>query len=174
MNKYLKKILPSTKQMKDSKQVKGLKSYLTSPCFWSYDLQPVARGVAAGLAGAVIPGFQIFYATLLVIVFRGNLSIALLCTLVTNPLTVVPITYGIYWIGEQIINNGSEEVVIKDFYWDFTSLPAFWTNFTAWISQFGKAFLVGIPIASVVLALAGYFGTLLLWELHALIFKKKK
>lgn len=174
MNKWLKKHTPTTKSMKNSKELKGLKPYLKASCFWSYDHQCVARGIAAGLAGSVIPGFQIFYAAILVIILRGNLLIALLCTLITNPLTFAPITYFIYYIGSLIIGNGKTDFAIQKFQWDFSSLHAFWSNVSAWILQFGKAFLVGLPIVSLCLGLIGYIGTILIWKAYVLLVHKKK
>jgi uncharacterized protein (DUF2062 family) len=102
------------------------------------------------------------YAALLVILLRGNLPIALLFTLITNPLTVVPITYLIYFIGKLIIGNGDAGFVFQEFHWDFSSFHVFWSNVTAWSLQFGKAFLIGLPIVSLCLGIIGYFGTILI------------
>lgn len=174
MKNWFKKRLPSTKSLQNSSQLKGLKSFFKDRNVWSRDHQSIARGVAAGLAGAVIPGFQIFYAAILVILLRGNLPIALLCTLITNPLTVAPITYFIYFIGTLIIGNGKTDFVIQNFHWDFSSFHAFWSNVSAWMLQFGKAFLVGLPIVSLCLGLIGYFGTILIWKMFSLLSHKKK
>lgn len=173
MKNWLKKYLPTHQSIKKSKQLKGMQSFLKSPHYWSYEEQCVARGVAAGLAGAVIPGFQIFYAAILVIILKGNFPIALFCTLVTNPLTAVPITYFVYYIGTLLIKNGTKEFVIKQLQWDFSSFHAFWTNVSAWILQFGKAFLIGLPIVSLALGIIGYFGTLFIWNVYTALFKKK-
>lgn len=170
MKKWFKKYVPSTRSMQNSRALKGLKG----SHFWARDQQSIARGVAAGLAGAVIPGFQIFYAALLAILLRGNLPVALLATLVTNPLTVVPIMYFIYFVGTLVIQNGENDFVIKSFEWDFSSFHAFWSNVSAWILQFGKAFLIGLPIVSVCLGLLGYFGTILIWKTSTVLFRKKK
>lgn len=97
MKNWFKKYIPSSKTLENSRELKGIKSFLKAPCFWSHDHQAIARGVAAGLAGSVIPGVQLFYAAILVLLLRGNLPIALLFTLVTNPLTVVPITYLVFF-----------------------------------------------------------------------------
>lgn len=172
MKKWLKKNSLSRKSLKHSSKLKGLKSFLSAPCFWSRDPQCVARGVAAGLAGAVIPGFQFFYAAILVIVVRGNLPIALLCTLITNPLTAIPITYFTYSVGIFIIGNGDTNFVIKEFHWDFSSFHAFWSNVSGWILQFGKAFLVGLPVVSICLGIIDYFGTLLIWRIYNRFHKK--
>ncbi len=174
MKNWLKKHLPSANSLQNSSELKRLKSFFKASCFWSRDHQAIARGVAAGLAGSVIPGFQIFYAAILVILLRGNLPIALLFTLVTNPLTVVPITYLVYFIGSLLVGNGDADFVIKDFQWDFSSFHAFWSNASAWLLQFGKAFMVGLPIVSLCFGLMGYFGTLLIWKISKVIFHKKK
>ena len=174
MEKQFKKYLPSTQSLQNSFPLKHLKTFFTDPRLWSRDTQGIARGVAAGLAGAVIPGFQVFYAAIIVYFLKGNLPIALLCTLITNPLTLVPITYFVYFIGASIIGNGKTYFVIQDFRWDFSSFHAFWSNLTAWILQFGKAFLVGLPIVTLCLGIIGYFGTILIWEAFILLSNKKR
>jgi uncharacterized protein (DUF2062 family) len=174
MNKFLKKWTPSTKSMKDSSKLKTLKPYFKSSFFWSRDQQHIARGIAAGLAGAVIPGFQIFYACILAIVLRGNLPVALISTLITNPFTFIPITYFIYYIGTLFVGDGRTDFVIRHFVWDFSSFQAFWHNVSAWILQFGKAYFVGLPIVSLCLGLIGYFGTILIWEIFVFLVHKKK
>ena len=173
MIKWLQKFFPSKQSMQNSPQVKGLKAIFKNANCWSRDHQCVARGVAAGLAGSVIPGFQFFYAALLAIILRGNLPIALVFTFVSNPLTVAPLTYFIYFIGTLILGNGNTNIELKNLEWDFSSFHAFWTNFSAWILQFSKAFLVGLPIMSLAMGLIGYVGTNLLWKGYD-VFKKKR
>ena|SRR5436190_13688750 len=173
MSNWLKKHIPSAKSMQNSKQLTKLKSFLNAPCYWSSDQQCVARGVAAGLAGCVIPGVQFFYAAALVIILRGNLPIALACTLVTNPLTFVPITYFIYLVGTYIIGNDTANFVVNELQWNFSSFHAFWSSLSDWVLQFGKAFLVGLPIVSLCLGIIGYFGTILLFKVYYLVSGKK-
>lgn len=178
MNKWLKKITPSARNLENSlensKEFKELKPLFHSSCFWSREQQAVARGVAAGLAGCVIPGFQIIYAAILVFILRGNLPVALLCTLVSNPLTVAPISYFIYLVGTLIISNGHNRFEFQAFKWDFSSAHIFWSNVSEWALQFGKAYLVGLRIVSVCLGFVGYFGTILIWEVSLLFFPKMK
>lgn len=174
MKKWIKKITPSTTSMKNSSELKPLKRYLKASCYWARDQQSIARGVAAGLAGCVIPGFQLLYAALLVILLRGNLPVALIATLFTNPLTAVPITYFIYFIGSLIIKNGSHNYEIQNLHWDFSSFHAFWASFGTWAGQLGKAYFVGLPIISLTLGLIGYFGTILIWNAYLMIFRKKR
>ena len=105
MKAWLKKHMPTKKSLQKSREFKALKPYFKKSEFWVFNCESVARGVAAGLAGAVIPGFQLFYAAILAIVFRGNLPVALLATLITNPFTVLPIIYFIHYIGSLLIGD---------------------------------------------------------------------
>lgn len=167
--KWFKK--PETPKLMTKDKAKNSRffRYFQAPCFWEYDLQHVARGVAAGFASAVIPGVQIFYAGILVVVLRGNLPVAMISTLISNPLTFVPIVYYVSYVGALIMHNGGTQVAFKAFQWDFSSFHAFWANVGAWALQFGTAFFVGMPVVSLVLGIVGYFGTILIWELYLLI-----
>jgi uncharacterized protein (DUF2062 family) len=173
MKNRFKKYIPTKKSIKKMNELKILKPFSKSTPLWSYDCQSVARGVAAGLGASVIPGFQIFYAAILVILFRGNIPIALLATLVTNPLTVIPMMFFTCYIGSWVLGNGASNCVIHKFEWDFSSFHSFWSNFTVWILQFGKAFLIGVPVLSVSLAIAGYFGTIMIWKMCIILRKKR-
>jgi uncharacterized protein (DUF2062 family) len=172
MNKWLKK--PTVKSIENSSRLKKLKPYFKADFFWVYDCKSVSRGVAAGFAGAIIPGFQIFYAAFLTFLFRGNLPIALVCTLITNPFTVVPVTYFTYFVGTLIIGNGKTPTTMQNFEWNFSSLHAFWSSLSTWVVQFGKAFLVGVPIVSIGMAIIGYVGAQLCWRIGTSLFSKKK
>ncbi len=170
----LNKYLPSTNALQGSKGVKFLKKHFHTSGLWAHDCQAVARGVAAGLAGSVIPGFQLFYAAVLAIVLRGNLPIALVCTFITNPLTVIPFMYFISFIGNLILMNERTQFVYKNFQFNFSSWHAFWSNVSAWALQFGKSFLVGLPIVSLGLGLLGYFGTVLFLKFVLPLLRKHK
>jgi uncharacterized protein (DUF2062 family) len=174
MTNKFKKLMPTKKSIKKMNEFKILKPLGNTTSFWKYDCQSVARGVAAGLGASVIPGFQIFYAAILVIIFRGNIPIALLATLITNPLTIIPIMFFTCYLGSWVLGNGESNCVINKFNWDFSSFHAFWSNFTVWILQFGKAFLIGVPILSVSLALMGYIGTIIIWKVCVFLSRGKR
>jgi uncharacterized protein (DUF2062 family) len=175
MKSWFKKHFHSTlRSLQKTREIKVLKPYLKSSSFWSFDCEHIARGIAAGLAGAVIPGFQIFYAGILVIVFRGNLPIALLATFITNPLTAIPIIYFICFIGNLFNGNEKSSCMINNFQWDFSSFHVILSNFSDWILQFGKSFLMGVPVVSISLAVIGYCGTHFIWKISIYLFSSKK
>ena len=69
----------------------------------------MAGGVAAGLFAGLIPGsnpVQFFFAALFAIAFKVNLPVAVVTTLYSNPLTIVPIYIAAYAIGALVTGNG--------------------------------------------------------------------
>lgn len=174
MKNWFKKWIPTKQSVNNKHELKFLKTYFQSPTLWKFDRESVARGVAAGLAGAVIPGLQLLYAAALVILFRGNLPIALFATLITNPITAIPIVYFICRVGSFILRNSDKACSVTKFDWNFSSFHAFWIHFITWISSFGKSFSLGVLVVSISLAVLGYFGTILIWKISVLLFRKKK
>jgi uncharacterized protein (DUF2062 family) len=174
MNKWLQKCMPTAKSIQNSSQLSGLKPYLRDPSLWNFKkCDSVARGVAIGLFAAFLPILQMLIAALLAIFLRANLPLAVLLTWVSNPLTFIPITYATYFIGEIILGNGYENAVFQEMQWDFSSFHAFWSSFSVWTLQFGKAFFIGLPVLAISVSLIGYIVTILVWKVGMLLRKKK-
>lgn len=171
---WLKKYIPTVQSLKNSAPFKKLWPYFRSTALFKWNCQTVARGVAAGLAGAVLPGFQLFYAAILALILRGNLPIALLLTLVTNPLTVIPIVYLTSYIGNLVGGNGQSITLIQPLKWDFSNWHEFGSNFFVWFLQFGKSYFIGLPILSLSLGIIGYFSTIIIWKGIFFLRKKRK
>ena len=70
---------------------------------WNQNI--AARGMAIGMFWAFMPiPFQMIPAALFCWLIRGNLPIAILCVWLTNPVTLPPIIYFEYRLGEWIIS----------------------------------------------------------------------
>lgn len=136
----------------------AFKDYLKRPDLWRYNCESVARGVAIGLFTAFIPifPFQMLLAVILAIMLRANISMAVLLSWVSNPLTLVPLTYFTYYIGNLILGENSTDIVIQHYTSPFNSLHDFWAATHDWILEVGKAFLIGMPILALSAALGGY------------------
>lgn len=160
---WFKKIHLDQRSVEHVSAFKNIKKYLHHPYLWHLDRESVARGVAIGLFAGIVPiiPFQTILAIFLSIIFRGNLAIAFLTSWISNPLTIVPITYFIYFVGDSILGN-TINITTPDFTWDFAHLN--WSLFTKWMYQFGKAFFVGLPIVSIGAALTGYFIVTVIWH----------
>ncbi len=69
------------------------------PGLWRLDRRSVAAGAAAGVFfGFLIPIAQIPLAAWAAWLLRGNLPVAVVTTLVSNPFTYVPI----YWLAHEM------------------------------------------------------------------------
>lgn len=169
---WFKKFLLDLESVEKS-SLKGVKKYLRKPYLWDLNREPVARGVAIGLFIGIIPifPFQTLLVILLSIFLRGNLPIAFLTSWISNPLTIIPITYFIYFVGNSMLGNNINVPMVEDFTWNFANFSEFWTWFSKWIYQFGKAFFIGLPIVSIGAALIGYFIVSIIW--YSILFCKR-
>lgn len=172
MKRWLKKWLPSSESMHRNKSLRWLFSWFHEhPYLFSLNRRTVAKGVAAGLLVAFIPlPGQIFLAGVLAFVFHANLPIAVVSTLITNPLTFVPITYMIYQVGTYITQSNDMNSIIKidtfEFHW--YNFRLIWQEIGAFVSLLGKNYLVGLAFVSLGASLIGYFLINIIWKISIL------
>jgi len=125
---------------------------------WSLDHGSIARGVAAGLFVCFLPlPGQTIFAVLVVCMLKGNLPAAILATWVSNPVTFIPINLLICAVGARVL--GTEAVLpqnLPDLDWTHESMMHFLCELCTWVTSLSQAYLVGLPIISIVSALAGY------------------
>ena len=104
MRKWFKRISPEREALLASCWLRPLTHRLSHPAIWHFNRRNVARGVALGLfVGFVLPIGQIVVAALLAASARGNLLVAALATLVTNPFTFPPIYYAAFCVGGLLL-----------------------------------------------------------------------
>ena len=124
---------------------------------WHINRRSVATAFAIGSFCAFIPApFQMLIAALAAIVLRGNVAIAALLVWITNPLTMGPIFYTCYRIGQTILGT--------------SFVPFEYEMSLAWLadglSQVWQPLLLGCLLAGSVSALASYTSVRLLWRLQ--------
>lgn len=163
----LRRLLPSHDAIKQSRLLRWLGPRIHDPLLWHINRRAVARGVAVGaFFGLMIPVAQIPAAALASLVLRGNLWIAAVSTLVSNPLTYGPIYYFAYRLGAGVIGApgpqppGPEAVAVPAAMLD--SFAQAWQ----WITGIGQPLLVGMAIMAVTAAVVGYWGAQLFWRLR--------
>jgi len=106
-------------------------------------------------------------AALLAVLLRVNLPVAVVTTLYTNPLTIVPLYALAYELGAWVSGGQHGSIAAS------LSFPEMqWDNWTSelahWLVALGKPFLVGLPLLAVCLAMAGYFAIRVLWRVVVL------
>ena len=112
--------------------------------------ESLARGVGLGLFIGFLPaiGFQIILAILLAGFLNANKLVAVLGTLVTNPITAIPIGAFSLWLGDWILPGTN----LSGF-----SIESFkWSELLDSSSKLGVSYLFGCLILSVSSSLIGY------------------
>lgn len=166
MKVLLKKWLPTDADLQKYPYLQLLMKKLRYAEIWRVDRRSIAKGIAAGLFVCYLPlPFQMLLAALLACLCRANLSIAILMTWVSNPLTFVPINLFICQVGAWVL--GVRYTLPKTYValdWTHESVKMFAHDLYYWFFSLGKVYVVGLPIVSVGSALLGYAFVQLSWR----------
>ncbi|MGB6328798.1 MAG: DUF2062 domain-containing protein [Halarcobacter sp.] len=102
--KQLKKILPTHEKIREQKVLKLFGKFLDKKSIWSLSRKKVVAGVLIGIFVASLPmPLQMALASILAIIFNANLPISFILIFISNPLTMPPIFYLEYAIGNIIL-----------------------------------------------------------------------
>ena len=163
MRRALKKLLPDHSAIHGNRWLRPFQNSLLHPRLWHLNRHSAAGAVAAGLFCGLIPGpFQMMGAALCALLFRVNLPLALLVTLYTNPLTIVPLYVVAYELGRLFVANGGGFVAPPEFVWS-----AIWPSLQAlglWAFSLGKPLALGLPLLAALLAIVGYVVVKIVWR----------
>ena len=164
--KYLKKLLPDAKRLKQNSSFSRIQKYSLNPLIWHVNRRSIARGAAIGLFIAFLPiPIQMLVASILAIVFTANLPIAVALTWITNPFTFLPINYFIYKVGQMITHNESSYHAIPNFELSGQSWHNIIQQFLQWLQGTGKPFLFGLPVVAISASMLGYILIHVIWRL---------
>ena len=106
MRKWFQSITPDRDKLMANSWMQPIAHRLTDPVIWQFNRHSVARGVALGLAVSfVLPVGQIILAALFASLVRGNVLVAAVATLPSNPLTFPAIYYGAYRLGAWLLGT---------------------------------------------------------------------
>ena len=160
--KFFRKYLPDPDTVLGKRWAAPFRPWLGHPNLWHLNRRSVPGAVAIGLFCGLVPGpVQMLSALILAIPLRCNVPVALVVTLYTNPLTIVPLYLVAYAYGRAILGYGGPDAPITPYEGDW-SLPALWD----WMMSLGKPLGVGLLALAVTLAVLGYFVTELAWRAH--------
>lgn len=154
--KLLKKYLPNPAHLREHKHLKMFGARLTDGNLWHLNRHSVAAGACIGLFCALLPiPLQLFPAAVLAILFRANLPLSVALVWITNPLTAVPIWYGAYLLGTEILGKEASWR-IKDSSFEAVS-RAMWENFGhIYLPMFIGSLLIGIVLGGTAWAAVHY------------------
>lgn len=165
--RWAKLLVRKFEAMQHNRWLRPFTRHIAHPALWSLNRRSVALAVAVGLFGGLIPGpFQMLTAGGLAMLLRCNFPIALVVTLYSNPITIVPLYLLAYRLGNAVgpAYRAQNLTPPPDFdwlhVWDSTVALAHWAL------HLGAPLFIGVPLLAVLLALIGYALTRLGWSLH--------
>lgn len=170
MRKRLRKHLPDHEAIRANRWLAPFQSTLLHPRLWHLNRHSAAGAVAAGLFCGLIPGpFQMLGAAVCAVAFKVNLPLALLFTLYSNPLTIVPLYVVAFALGGFALrlfgaDSGARFIAPPD-YGD-AGLFAWIGALIDWMAQLGRPLAIGLVILATLLAFIGYIATRFAWRLH--------
>jgi uncharacterized protein (DUF2062 family) len=165
--KFLKRYMPSVERVREVKILGIFGDALFHPALWHLNRRSAAGGVATGLFCGLIPGpLQMLGAGIVAVLFRVNLPVALLTTLYTNPLTIVPLYLLAYQIGSLALGaaGGAPPAPPPDWVWSTPLASA--RAVSQWMMGLGTPLALGVFLLALVLALAGYIVVRVGWSIY--------
>lgn len=133
---------------------------LEHPTYWSLNRRNVTRAFALGLFLAFVPlPIHVLLAVALALALRLNIPAAVLGTLLTNPLTAVPLYMVAYWVGCQILNLHQRHIRFQ-LTWDWI---------TNQLLPIWKPFLLGCLVMGTLSAILGYIVLGGIWHLSLVL-----
>ena len=153
--KLIKKYLPDHKSIKENKAINMFGELLHDANLWHLNRRSARGAFAIGLFNAFVPvPFQMWLSAVAAIIFKVNLPLSVALVWISNPLTMPPLFYGCYLVGEWILGDTGYEFAFE---------PS-WDWLVQSLSTIGPTFLFGCFVVSAVSSVIGYFGINWLWR----------
>ena len=165
--KFFKRYMPSVDRVRDFKVLGVFGDALFHPALWHLNRRSAAGGVATGLFCGLIPGpLQMLGAGIAAVVFRVNLPVALLTTLYTNPLTIVPLYLLAYQLGALAMGAAGGEPPAHPPDWVWSAPLASARAVSQWMMGLGAPLALGVFLLAAVLAVLGYVVVRVAWSIY--------
>ena len=155
---------PTRESIEANRFLRPVAHRILVPALWRFNRRSVPRGVALGLfAGILFPFPHMALAAVFSLPLRANVPIAVVTTLVNNPVTFLPIMATAYRIGTwalQLDHTVPGEPIA-------TNVKAN-AGLLHWVvAQGGPATIVGLFLMAITLSAIGYLATSLIWRWRA-------
>jgi len=106
ISNFASRFVPSKDMIVGNRAIARLGKRIYKPCLWRKNRRTITRACAIGLFFAFIPTpFQMVFAAIAAVFFNAYLPLSVGLVWITNPLTMPPIFYLAYRLGEVIIGS---------------------------------------------------------------------
>ena len=157
--KWLRRKLPLDRKIKERRQLRWLGKLLEDPYLLHLNRRSVSMGVGIGLFNAFLPLIgQMPLAAVMAIAFRGNLMISVILVWISNPLTMAPVLYWNYKLGNFLLGGWSHPVT--------SEIGLDW-----WLANFNNLMpplLLGGITTGLIAGLAGHRITSIFWHFEVM------
>jgi uncharacterized protein (DUF2062 family) len=166
-SKFLRKYLHDAEAVRSRRIVTMFGRWVQHPSLWRFNRRSVPGAVAIGLFAGLVPGpLQMITALLLAAPLKKNIPVALLVTLYTNPLTIVPLYVLAFEYGNLLLGRSHGFGAIEPFVMDWTDWLGSMQAMAHWCLSLGKPLGIGLIALALTLAATGYLIARLGWRLY--------
>ena len=161
----MKKYLPTREQIADIRVLSFLRHLLLEPNLWHMNRYSLSFGFLVGGICSFLPIlFQTIPCVLICIWIRCNVPVAVLLVWASNPITMGPMMYFAYRVGNWILGTGQEITPIN---------PSFeW--FTSQLSIIWQPLIVGSLVCGITLGMSGFIAIRLYYRWRIARYKLRK
>ena len=162
--KLIKRLSLKTHEIKSHPQLKYLNALIHKENLWHVNRNSIANAFAIGLFCAFIPiPFQMIPAALIAVWVGANIPVSVLLVWINNPLTIAPIFYLCYQVGQLILQTPMSEM---------HNSPD--VNQILEIGHLWQPFLLGCFVMSCISSIIGYTVVQVSWRIHILSYLKQR
>lgn len=153
--RFIKRLMPDHQKVRESKAIRLFGSLLHDANLWHLNRRSASGAFAVGLFCAFIPvPFQMLLAAAAAIPLRVNLPLSVGLVWVSNPITMPPMFYLCYLVGNALLAEPPQPFAFE----------LSWEWLMHSISTIGPALLLGCLILGTLSSFIGYIGIRLLWR----------
>ena len=163
--KFLRKCLPDPHKITQSKSLRIFGRFLHEPNLWHMNRKSVSTAFFVGLFFMWVPlPSQMIFAAGAAILWRCNLPLSVALVWITNPLTMPPMFYAAYVLGNWMLGLPPNNIEFKaTFEWIEQQMSIIW-----------QPFLLGCFTLGVISGVSGFVAIRLLWRLRIVKYIKDK
>lgn len=164
--KLVKNLMKKFEQFAHMPVLKPFERHLAHPALWALNRRSVALAVAVGLFCGLIPGpMQVLGAAFMAIGFKFNFPIAVVTTLYTNPLTIIPLYLLAYQLGALLMGVETVPATFPPMLDPYNMLASI-RAIGEWGWGLGPPLFLGIPALGLCLAALGYCLVRGIWSMY--------
>lgn len=165
--KFFKRYMPSVDRVREYRILRLFGNSLFHPALWDLNRRSAAGGIAAGLFCGLVPGpLQMLSAGIVAVLFRINLPLALVSTLYTNPVTIVPLYLVAYQLGSLVLGAAGGPPPAPPPQWLWSQPMVSMEAMGQWMLGLGAPLALGVFLLACVLSTLGYATVRVTWSVY--------